>query len=186
MLTVILLTLKTWPTKMRHFNSFLFPSLTFFLLHHSLHFPTVGSNDFSDLEVATWMPRILRSRLRFFRAWRPTPTSTVTRLHGSRTFRTTWPTLRRMCCSNYSSQSTEIVNRARLYFKPPLFSFGFISHSGVGRGHLVLRVCSRQHRKGEIQGARACLYFFLSFLSAFLLCASYGMFGSLTTRTLLH
>ena len=49
----------------------------------------------------------------------------------------------------------------------------------------MLSVCWRQHEKGEIQGARVCLYFFFYQRRPsprFFM----GMFGSLTTRTLLH
>ena len=101
-----------------------------------------------------------------------TDVSTVTKLYVSRMFRTIWPTLHRVSCSNQSSKS-ESRRRARtVSFQLPSgkTSNHHSSDSDLSdtleekKEHLVLQVYSRQHNLGETKGARACLFLLLFFL----------------------
>ena len=131
----------------------------------------------SDRQVATWLSRIIRWRLRFFRGLTTqTDGSTVTRLHVSRMFRTTWPTLNRVCCSSGANKA-HLVDRARLFpansrradFKPPLFRLGL---NWKKKKATSCFVCARHNvNRAKSRAQRVCLFFHLFFCAArFSLC----------------
>ena len=112
-----------------------------------------------------------------------TDVSTVTKLYVSRMFRTIWPTLHRVSCSNQSSKSESRRSGATVSFQLPsgklqtttLQTRIYLTRWKKKKGHLVLQVYSRQHNLGETKGARACLFLLLFFLRRVILIVWEGM-----------